>query len=283
MLFRLDGLNAPDSRWFQPNTTPTQFAPQEANRAFRGISYENARSFCVWLSIRALSLQTDLRELTTNAQIHYYYRLPTAAEARETIARNADVGDWMWGDSNTTDNAQFKGIRVVREQVSSRYEKLANYLAAGEWRKADKETTRVMLQVAQREEEGGLREEDIDRFPRNDLRTIDRLWVHYSQGRFGFSVQKEIYQSLGGTREYDRAIWEAFGDRVGWRVVGEWLYYSDLSFSCDAPGGHLPVLFGELGLKLGFSISGGWRSGGWEWDISSLAWRLIACKLRENI
>ena len=240
-LFVEDGLNAPDSRWFQPNTTPTQFAPQEANRTFLGISYENARSFCVWLSIRALSLQTDLRELTTNAHIHYYYRLPTAAEARETAARNADVGDWMWGDSNTTDNFLSKGIRVVREKVSSRYEKLANYLAAGEWRKADEETTRAMLQVAQREEEGWLRAEDIDRFPCTDLRTIDRLWVHYSQGRFGFRVQKEIYQSLGGTREYNREIWEAFGERVGWRVVGKWLYYSDLSFEGDAHVGHLPT------------------------------------------
>ena len=247
-----DGLNAPDSRWFQPNVTPTQFAPQEANRAFRGISYENARSFCVWLSIKALSLQSDLWTLTTNAQIHYYYRLPTAAEARETVARNADLGDWMRGDSNTTDNAQFKGIRVVREQVSSRYEKLANYLAAGEWKKADEETAWVMLEVAQREEEGWLRVEDIERFPCTDLRTIDRLWVHYSQGRFGFSVQKDIYQSLGGTRKYDGEIWEAFADRVGWRIGGKWLYYSEKekkdAMNC---GGHLP-----LGAHLAYSMHG---------------------------
>ena len=78
--------------------------------------------------------------------------------------------------------------------------------------------------LASRKEDGWLRSEDIDRFPCEDLRTIDQLWVKYSNGRFGFSVQKRIYESLGGTREYDEKIWEAFGDRVGWRVNNEWLY-----------------------------------------------------------
>lgn len=79
-----------------------------------------------------------------------------------------------------------------------------------------------MLEVAGRTKEGWLDSDDIDNFPCADLRTIDRLWVAASKGRFGFSVQKEIYQSLGGTRQYDEKIWEAFGDRVGWRKGGNW-------------------------------------------------------------
>ena len=48
-------------------------------------------------------------------------------------------------------------------------------------------------------------------FPCDDLRTIDQLWVHYSNGKFGFSVQKKIYMDeLGGTRDYDKKIWEEF-------------------------------------------------------------------------
>ena len=120
------------------------------------------------------------------------------------------------------------------------YRKLRDFLAQGKWKEADAETGRVMLAVAKREKEDGLDANSIDNFPCEDLRTIDQLWVKYSGGRFGFSVQKRIYQSLGGTREYDREIWEKFGDKVGWRKGGDWLYYSDITFDKKAPEGHLP-------------------------------------------
>ncbi len=125
--------------------------------------------------------------------------------------------------------------------VGMDYINLRNLLAAGKWKEADEETTRVMLKVAGREKEGFLYDKNIDNFPCEDLCTIDQLWVKYSDGRFGFSVQKRIYQSLGGTREYNSKIWHEFCDRVGWRVNNEWLYYNDLKFNTLAPEGHLPL------------------------------------------
>ncbi|MDK2411293.1 GUN4 domain-containing protein [Aphanizomenon sp. PH219] len=70
-------------------------------------------------------------------------------------------------------------------------------LAAGEWKEADEETFRVMLVVANREKEGWLNVKSIDSFPCDDLRIIDGLWVKYSNGRFGFSVQKLIVAECG--------------------------------------------------------------------------------------
>ena len=122
-------------------------------------------------------------------------------------------------------------------------------------KEADQETANKMYEVAGRTKEGYLRQEDIDNFPCEDLRTIDQLWVKYSNERFGFSVQKRIYQSLGGTRSYDRKIWENFGDQVGWRVGGSWFWrvggnwleYKDLKFNQTAPVGHLPgVVFEDI-------------------------------------
>ncbi|PNK01082.1 GUN4 domain-containing protein, partial [Cylindrospermopsis raciborskii] len=98
----------------------------------------------------------------------------------------------------------------------------------------------VMLAVANRQSEGWLRIEDAENFPCKDLRTIDNLWLKYSQGKFSISVQQEIYKNLGGTKFYDSDIWESFGERVGWRKQGSWLSYSDLNFSLSAPTGHLP-------------------------------------------
>ncbi len=123
------------------------------------------------------------------------------------------------------------------------YSKLRDLLKAGKWKEADQETAKVMFQVANRNKEGWFRIEDIDNFPCTDLRTINQLWLDYSEGKFGFSVQKEIYHCLGGTRDYNREVWEAFGDAVGWRKGGSWLYYQDLTFLREAPSGHLPVAY----------------------------------------
>jgi serine/threonine protein kinase len=134
------------------------------------------------------------------------------------------------------------------------YRKLDRLLASEKWKEADKETKNKMLEAAGRTEEMWLRTEDIDQFPCEDLRTIDQLWVKYSNRRFGFSVQKRIYESLGGTREYDEKIWDAFGERVGWRVNSKWLDYDDLKFNTKAPEGHLPSRRGFLGTE----VSMGW-------------------------
>jgi hypothetical protein len=129
-----------------------------------------------------------------------------------------------------------------------------------------------MLQVANRTNEGWLRVEDIDNFPCEDLRTIDRLWVQYSNGRFGFSVQAKIYRSLGGTREYNEKIWNAFGDRVGWRVNDSWIYYRNVTFDRKASKGHLPA----FPMRNGF---GWWRVWFGGLGFSSLASRLVKCNL----
>jgi len=125
------------------------------------------------------------------------------------------------------------------ERVPARYHKLRDLLAAGEWKEADQETALVMLQVAGREKERWFREEDIENFPCEDLRSIDKLWVKYSNGRFGFSVQKCIWLEEGGKVDYETEC--RLDDRVGWRVEGKWQSYSNLTFGLAAPTGHLPV------------------------------------------
>ena len=128
----------------------------------------------------------------------------------------------------------------LKSAIGMDYSKLCDLLTAGKWKEADEETTRVILAVAKQEKSGRLDIEHIDNFPCEDLRTIDQLWVKYSNGRFGFSVQKRIYQSYGGTRNYDPKVWEAFGEKVGWRKGGNWLHYESIIFGKTAPVAHLP-------------------------------------------
>jgi serine/threonine protein kinase len=156
----------------------------------------------------------------------------------------------------------------LKSDVGMNYSKLRDLLKAGKWKEADEETARVMLAVAKRGKEGWLREEDIDDFPCADLGIIDQLWVKYSDGRFGFSVQKRIYQGLGGTGEFDLEIFYLFGDKVGWRKGGYWQFYKDITFDKKAPSGHLPLM-----------LSRGRRAGEAGGDVSSLASRLVDCSL----
>jgi len=120
------------------------------------------------------------------------------------------------------------------------YSKLQNLLAQGKWKEADNETADVMLKVGGREKKGWLDTASIQKLSCTDLRTIDNLWVKYSEGRFGFSVQKRIWESVGGTPA-DYESYERFGDRVEWRVNSEWLGHNKSTFTTKAPEGHLPA------------------------------------------
>ena len=119
----------------------------------------------------------------------------------------------------------------LKSTVGMNYTRLRDLLAAGKWKEADEETTRVMLAVAKREEKGWLDLNSIDNFPCEDIRTIDQLWVKYSNGKFGFSVQKRIYQGLDG--------WERWTVKVGWEKGG-WVTNNNITFDNKAPEGHLP-------------------------------------------
>ena len=107
-----------------------------------------------------------------------------------------------------------------------------------------------MLRVVGREKGDWIRDEELLNFKSTDLRTIDSLWVKYSSGRFGFSVQKKIYLDVGGKPDgkYYEEAWYKFSDRVGWRkgwwfvkeVIGYWIGYNEVTYDTSAPLGHLP-------------------------------------------
>jgi hypothetical protein len=138
------------------------------------------------------------------------------------------------------------------------YTRLRDLLAAKNWKEADRETYLVMIKAVGKKDGDYFTSDELLNFPCTDLRTIDRLWVKYSNGHFGFSVQKEIYLSVGGKADgkYYEEVWKKFGDRVGWRVKSSWIYYSDVTFDTSSPRGHLPfVVFEDWGWEVGSLLS----------------------------
>jgi predicted NACHT family NTPase len=216
-----------ETRYKSPRNVP--FVKGTAKNIVYDITIEDANQFCIWLSLKDAAKQ--LNELTT------WYRLPTPKERKQYN---------ILEDKKTE-------INLVRCKLPLKYSQLAEYLMRSQWKKADKETFNVMLQVAGKENQGYLDEEAIDNFPCEDLRIIDTLWVSVSNGHFGFSVQKEIYQSLGGKREYNEKVWNAFCDRVGWNIGGSWLDYDNTfdDLLRDAPRYHHEFLVGEIPFTIG--------------------------------
>ena len=77
--------------------------------------------------------------------------------------------------------------------------------------------------------------------PATDLATIELLWNKYSDGRFGYSVQRKQWKLAKGD-------FEAFCRRIGWtKTVDDverkrrWFGESEFVYDDSAPKGHLPL------------------------------------------
>lgn len=76
---------------------------------------------------------------------------------------------------------------------------------------------------------------EVEQFPITDLQTINNLWLTYSEGKFGFSVQREIWLSVGKN-------WDKFWAKIGWKNGNNWTRYpQEFTWSLAAPKGHLPL------------------------------------------
>ncbi len=135
---------------------------------------------------------------------------------------------------------------VVANVGGADYRKLHGLLAAHKFQEADLETWRVMLEISNRKAHQGLSIFSLRQFPIEDLLAIDRLWGLLSNGRFGFSVQNQIFKRAGGSEIFDYHIWQEFGQTVGWCDGENWRSYLQLTFNIDAPKGHFPAYFVNL-------------------------------------
>lgn len=75
------------------------------------------------------------------------------------------------------------------------YSKLQSLLASSQWQEANQETWNLMCQAAHKKVGSVLSAEEIKQISCQDLKMIDQLWQQYSQGRYGFSAQNQVYMS----------------------------------------------------------------------------------------
>ena len=126
-------------------------------------------------------------------------------------------------------------------ELGADYTPLASMLSKRDFKSANEETARIMLWVAQREKQGYLRGDDIKNFPCRDLHTIDQLWLASSNGKFGFSIQEQIWiECVGKQDQYDWKTMVKFFERVEWKIGDNFVSYDKLCWDLRGSRGHLP-------------------------------------------
>lgn len=143
------------------------------------------------------------------------------------------------------------------------YRNMRNCLAVKDFESANKETKSIFQKISYMNLD--LSDPDpektrIPRIPCTDICTIDRLWVKYSEGRFGFSIQfliwNDIYVRLYNEKqEFDiREKIESSDDEISFLAQFDTLrkFYDIIGWESDnyrliyqesAPKGHLPAIF----------------------------------------
>lgn len=130
-----------------------------------------------------------------------------------------------------------QGLVRLESESGIDYAPLQTLLAQQDFQAADQLTAKKMCEAvgSAAVERGWLYFTDIHQIPSADLRTINNLWLIYSEGKFGFSVQRKIWLNLGKN-------WEKLWLQIGWKKSGKFTRYpGEFIWDTAAPRGHLPL------------------------------------------
>ena len=151
---------------------------------------------------------------------------------KDFIKNNLNCNDFSWFNAPS--------------EVGFDYSPLQKYLLNESYEDADRFTSSKLRELAGEKavKRGYVYFSEVDSIPSSDLSTLNKLWIVYSRGKFGFTVQAKILDSVGG--RYDK-LWP----RIGWKKDGIWTRYPKaFNWSIDAPNGHMPLVNQLRGVRL---------------------------------
>jgi len=129
------------------------------------------------------------------------------------------------------------GVVTLTSERGVDYSTIQQLLLKKQFEEADRVTLQKMCELAG---PVALRRKwlyfsDVDQFPEVDLRLLDQLWRVYSEDKFGFSIQRELW--LRNRKDWDR-LWP----QIGWKGEKTWTRYpNEFIWDLSAPRGHLPL------------------------------------------
>ena len=189
------------------------------------------------------------------AEVDNIYKLgPTLFEIFDS-----DGDDWAAGwllqvlkkyKPDFFENRKFNNWFNTYSDSDINYDELQLMLVEQKFEDADRLTSSYLRQLAGKlaKKRGYVFYSEVMNMSGKDLQTIDRLWIIYSTGRFGFSIQAKILKSVG--KKYE-LMWP----KIGWKKEGLWTRYpTSFCWSLEAPDGHMPLINQLRGVRLMDSI-----------------------------
>ena len=198
-----------------------------------------------------------------------------------------DAADRILQHELTRIHRQLKSELSLTDELSCdnfchQLEQLEIYLGQENWKKADEETAWIfyLIKVLKARSQDFSDWEDVFKnIPIELLDEIDRLWIQHSNERFGFRVQKRIWENTPGQNDdrfLESFILKRFGKQIGWSLsdnYDQWISCRKDEFFEELKIGSLPALLYTRTARIGYgwtiSEEGGWKSpwdGFWRWD-----------------
>ena len=136
--------------------------------------------------------------------------------------------------------------------VGADFGPLEKFLKAQEWDSAAAETQNVVFQVSLKNSEPTigqdmLTSQSVQKFPCQDIKSIDSLWRKYSQDRFGYASQLMVVKRRGVELDYEKLsqspeIWSQVTSQLGW---SDWQARTEespeIKQKMDVPEGNFPL------------------------------------------
>ncbi|HEY9813107.1 MAG TPA: GUN4 N-terminal ARM-like repeat domain-containing protein [Candidatus Sericytochromatia bacterium] len=129
------------------------------------------------------------------------------------------------------------GVVPLKSERGIDYSPLQKLLAQQDFEDADRLSNLKLCELAGSDalQRKWLYFTEVENFPITDLQTINNLWLLHSEGKFGFSVQREIWLAVGKN-------WEKLWSKIGWKNGNAWTRYpNEFTWDLTAPKGHLPL------------------------------------------
>lgn len=130
-----------------------------------------------------------------------------------------------------------QGVVPLESTSNIDYQPLQQLLAQQDFQQADVITLQKMCELAGSAavERKWIYFTEVVNLPIADLITLDQLWLMASAGKFGFSVQRRIWLSVG--KDFTK-LWT----KIDWKSGNVWTRYpQEFIWDLSAPTGHLPL------------------------------------------
>ncbi len=125
----------------------------------------------------------------------------------------------------------------LRSEANIDYKPLEALLIQQDFESADRLTSIKLREIVGEAsvKRGWLYFTEVAQINNTDLQTINDMWLAYSDGKFGYSIQRKIWLGLDKN-------WEKFWLQIGWKKENKFTRYpNEFIWNIDAPKGHLPL------------------------------------------